>query len=785
MSAFFILSFLESLIASSKSPGDSSLWYVVFLAVFYWFLYVSVFFIRTWTQFTGNSRSSKYENVFMVAIRSSNFLPWFCVSFLLEHELSLGDHCGNGAIIAIVLGLCTQTFFSIIVPLFLQGAVRIGYIEGDMEYCEVENKAIETFLSIARKVILFSIYIGMAIHCISLIQKALAASASESDGVSYLQRPIVSVAFCMAQFYFVYFIIWLILTVRWLIPSLEWRCLENTMEICKGTVMFSMMLAVMFLCLGPQPSIFSLLGLAAIAQHMQFLMVFVMQVMTGMQARLDEDGNIRWQPEHPILIYFVSLLRMAGFIFSYGGFISGIVALCVARSQVISVDVDLSIPRPTLTTTRPSEAQVDRFVAFFEEPEALMPFYALFISALLKCCFQYVAFGFGKTDVELRDAEDNKYRLHFEQLTENQRTLKIVDDAGNVVQEPNSLTVDYATGLITPRSRQGPLICFKVKKRDRVKKFREVELVCAMVSPTTLEAVNKEKNSADSPLLTDPRGEAGYQVVNISDSAIEPATESNEQQRPKVDDDDREASYGEFCLEKIANCMRYILQLGSQSYFLFSFLMTLTMDLAEFHKLPEGSSLSTWTQCFAIVFATSPNWGAACAGCALMQARVSKGTLFAGFRVQGYLLGTISSLYLFSCIFISFIPVYVLLLCNTVSMLWSGCFLYHLAASLTFGISCAVTILLICKIVSKVRKCSGKTIDTHEEQVLVRYFQMAAVTFVLAAVNLVTAIRVQRGESYTEALWLTLTERTARSYVETQLANPTVRSVLTILWILL
>merc|ERR1711904_587246 len=59
----------------------------------------------------------------------------------------------------------------------------------------------------------------------------------------------------------------------------------------------------------------------------QFVMVLVTPCATGVPARVDEDGNIKWEPDNKILFYAVVTIRILGFILLYGGVITVIVGV--------------------------------------------------------------------------------------------------------------------------------------------------------------------------------------------------------------------------------------------------------------------------------------------------------------------------------------------------------------------------------------------------------------------------------------------------------------------------
>merc|ERR1739848_810848 len=57
------------------------------------------------------------------------------------------------------------------------------------------------------------------------------------------------------------------------------------------------------------------------------VMVLVTPCATGVPAEVDEDGNIKWEPDNKILFYCVVAIRILGFILLYGGVIAVIVGV--------------------------------------------------------------------------------------------------------------------------------------------------------------------------------------------------------------------------------------------------------------------------------------------------------------------------------------------------------------------------------------------------------------------------------------------------------------------------
>merc|ERR1719263_2308770 len=59
----------------------------------------------------------------------------------------------------------------------------------------------------------------------------------------------------------------------------------------------------------------------------QFAMIIINPLATGSPAQVDDDGNIKWEPENKLLFYIVQTIRWLGYILLYGGMIAVVVAV--------------------------------------------------------------------------------------------------------------------------------------------------------------------------------------------------------------------------------------------------------------------------------------------------------------------------------------------------------------------------------------------------------------------------------------------------------------------------
>merc|ERR1719420_2750733 len=115
----------------------------------------------------------------MTATASMNFAPMLAVLFIGARMRALNMDPINGnpqkwaqnCFFMCTYALLAQTICSVAVPLVLQGDVKVGKCEGDMEY-NVENKMLGSLLAIGRYVMMICLYVGVGyvIYSIFTIQ---------------------------------------------------------------------------------------------------------------------------------------------------------------------------------------------------------------------------------------------------------------------------------------------------------------------------------------------------------------------------------------------------------------------------------------------------------------------------------------------------------------------------------------------------------------------------------------------------------------------------------------
>jgi len=296
---------------------------------------------RTWTQFTG-SKFTKFENAMMTSTNCMNFAPMLAILFIgaRMRALQMDPVNGNPQVWAqncffmCTYAVAAQTCLAIAIPLILQGEAKVGKTEGDMEYT-VENKMLGTGLTIARYAIMLCIYVGFSCVIWSIFTIEHPQGAQYTPPISVTMQCVINLT---VQFFFVYGMIWACITLKEF-TGFEWALLTQTMENAKGTVQLCPMLAILFVATrmralqitnnkgAPQGYAQDGMYMATWSLLIQFVMILITPIATGVPSQVDEDGNIKWEPDNKILFYCVQTIRWLGFILLYGGVIAVITGL--------------------------------------------------------------------------------------------------------------------------------------------------------------------------------------------------------------------------------------------------------------------------------------------------------------------------------------------------------------------------------------------------------------------------------------------------------------------------
>merc|ERR1719506_2757020 len=150
-------------------PVSPAVGCTMILTCMYFFVYAGIQFAKTFESFSGVD-SSKLTGALNGAVCTMFFAPMMAVLFIGARMRALqmdpvygspqkwAQNCFYMCTYAVMM----QCILAVTVPLVLGGSVKKGDKgEGDVEY-EVNNKMLGTCLTVARYIVLFSIYLGLA-----------------------------------------------------------------------------------------------------------------------------------------------------------------------------------------------------------------------------------------------------------------------------------------------------------------------------------------------------------------------------------------------------------------------------------------------------------------------------------------------------------------------------------------------------------------------------------------------------------------------------------------------
>jgi hypothetical protein len=312
------------------------------MSSFFFVIYGLVQVARTYTQFSGQ-KMSKFENAMLTAIKAMNFAPMLSILFIGARMRALQMDPINGqpqkwaqnCFYMCTYAVLAQTLISIIIPLVMNGSVKKGKTEGDMEY-EIENKGLGGLLTGVRYIIMICIYVGFSCVIYSIFTIEHPKGPEYTPPISVTMQCVINLTF---QFFFIYLMIWICTSLdEW--TGHSFPLLKNTMENALGTVAYCPMLAILFVACrmralritnnrgAPQGYAQDGMYMATWAVLIQFLMVLIVPCCTGStEHKCDEDGTVAYAPEHPVALYCVLALKWITYIFLYGGVIAVIVGL--------------------------------------------------------------------------------------------------------------------------------------------------------------------------------------------------------------------------------------------------------------------------------------------------------------------------------------------------------------------------------------------------------------------------------------------------------------------------
>merc|ERR1719484_304587 len=321
------------------------------LAMQYFAVYLAIQVVQTYSQFNGATMETrKLSAILQLATNTVNFAPMLSILFIgaRMRALQIDPKFGNpqawaqNCFYLCAYSVMAQLTLVIVVPYVLGGEVRKGEAEGDVTF-ELANPSLYAVMSGVRYLLMLALYGGFTAVIVSVFTIEDKEDPLKTPPIAPAMQCVINLT---AQFFFVYLMLWVLISFRQLAVSNKNMAYEGffakaipTMEAARATVQFAPMLSVLFLGLRlralqitgskGQPQKWAQEGmfLATYAVLVQMLMVFLTPLFTGGPPKMDDDGNVVSQPGNKYVAYTVVAIRYLALLCLYGGAVTCVVAL--------------------------------------------------------------------------------------------------------------------------------------------------------------------------------------------------------------------------------------------------------------------------------------------------------------------------------------------------------------------------------------------------------------------------------------------------------------------------
>jgi hypothetical protein len=224
------------------------------LACSFFTIYCLLAISRTYSQFTKQNTST-FEKVMLGASDTLAMAPMLCVLFLGARMRALQMDPVNGnpqpwaqnCFYACTYAILTQTLLATIVPLCLNGEVKKGDVEGDLDI-EIQQPILAKVFTVGRWLIMLSVYSGATAVVCSVFTQEHPAGKDQTPPVSPTMQCVINLSW---QYFTIYILLWVFITYKHFMPtslSFGWMTtLEDAVMSAKTTVEYAPMLCVLFI----------------------------------------------------------------------------------------------------------------------------------------------------------------------------------------------------------------------------------------------------------------------------------------------------------------------------------------------------------------------------------------------------------------------------------------------------------------------------------------------------------------------------------------------------------
>merc|ERR1719446_97745 len=333
------------------------------LSMQYFAVYLAIAVLQTWAQFQGTSMETrKLAAILQLATNTVNFAPMLCILFIgaRMRALQLDPKYGNpqawaqNCFFLCSYSVLVQLLLVLAVPYVLGGNVVEGEAEGDITF-ELPNPTLFMVFSALRYLLMLALYGGFTAVIVSVF--LIEAKEGPTPPVSPTMQCVMNLT---VQFFFVYLLLWVLLTLRQLAVTYNVRSYDGlfatlipTLDAAKATVQFCPMLAILFVGMrmralqitsqqgAPQGYAQQAMFLSTYAVMTQVLMVLLMPLFVGGAPKVDEDGNVIAPAGNSVLMYVTTTIRYLALVALYGGAVTVVVALFKITPETATVSGSL------------------------------------------------------------------------------------------------------------------------------------------------------------------------------------------------------------------------------------------------------------------------------------------------------------------------------------------------------------------------------------------------------------------------------------------------------------
>jgi len=277
-----------------------------------------------------------------------SFAPMLCILFIGARMRALQIDPVNGnpqkwaqnCFYLCSYAVLAQLVMLMAIPLVLDGKLNKGSTEGDVTF-ELPNPTMMAILSAMRYAVLLALYGGFVavIYSVCVIENPNGPTPAVSPAMQCVMNLTI-------QFFFVYLMLWVFLTVKQFTQGMEGflDIAIPTLDSARATVQFCPMLSILFVGLrmralqitdqkgAPQGWAQQGMFLCTYSLMAQVLMVLLLPLFTRGAPKMDADGNV--VPEGTgIMAWTLVALRYICFLALYGGVITVVYALFVITPE--------------------------------------------------------------------------------------------------------------------------------------------------------------------------------------------------------------------------------------------------------------------------------------------------------------------------------------------------------------------------------------------------------------------------------------------------------------------